>query len=45
MANDDENVLELMRTSTLAEILSNEMLWGADLGFMKDEVGRYADKD
>ena len=38
MTNDDKDVTEFMKTSSLDEILSNEKLWGQDLSILKPEI-------
>ena len=43
MANDDEKVVEFMRTATTEDILKNTELWGEDLSFLLQEVKKYVD--
>ena len=40
---DDATIVELMKNSTVREILSNTALWGEDLSKMTEEVEQYAD--
>ena len=40
-ANDDQKVLEFMRTASLAEILKNKTLWGNDISILYDDVSMY----
>ncbi len=40
---DDVAVIEVMKSSTVREILSNTSFWGEDLSEMTEEVERYAD--
>ena len=44
MTNDDKDVVEFMKTATVAEILSNTKLWDEDLSYLKDEVEKYVNK-
>lgn len=39
--NDDEKVMEFMKTSSVAEILANTRLWDEDLSFLTAEVEKY----
>ncbi|MBE6590021.1 MAG: tagaturonate reductase [Ruminococcaceae bacterium] len=41
--NDDPEVTELMKRSSVEEILGNVKLWGEDLGHLAGEVEKYAD--
>ena len=43
MANDDEKVVEFMKTADTEDILKNTELWGQDLSFLLQEVKRYVD--
>ena len=40
-ANDLPEVMEFLKTATVAEALAKKDYWDADLSFMKDEVERY----
>ena len=40
MTNDDKDVTTFMKTASLEEILSNELLWGQNLLFLKPEIER-----
>lgn len=40
-ANDLPEVMEFLKTATVAEALAKKEYWDADLSFMKDEVERY----
>lgn len=40
-ANDNEDVMEFMKTASVADILKKEQYWGRDLSFMLAEVERY----
>ncbi len=42
-ANDDEAVMKFMKNASVAEILKNEALWGADLSFSEKDVKAYVD--
>ncbi len=42
--NDDEKVMEFMKTASISEILANTELWGEDLSFLADEVEKYDNK-
>ncbi len=39
--NDDEKVMEFMKTSSVAEILANTRLWDEDISFLTAEVEKY----
>lgn len=41
MVNDSQEVKEFMKKSSIKEILSNQNLWGCDLGFLYEEVIKY----
>ena len=38
--NDDENVMEFMKNSSVNDILANKDLWDEDLSFLTDEISR-----
>lgn len=40
-ANDNEDIMEFMRTASPARILEREQYWGRDLTFMREEIERY----
>ncbi|MBQ8800041.1 MAG: tagaturonate reductase [Lachnospiraceae bacterium] len=40
-ANDGEEIMEFMKSATVADILKKEQYWGRDLSFMLSEVERY----
>ena len=40
-SNDNEDIMEFMKTATVAEILKKEQYWGKDLSFMLPEVAHY----
>lgn len=40
-ANDGEDIMEFMKTATVADILKKEQYWGRDLSFMLAEVEHY----
>ena len=42
-ANDGEEIMEFMKTASVAEILRKEQYWGRDLSFMLPEVEHYYD--
>ena len=44
MTNDDEKIVEFMKTASVEEILANNELWDEDLSFLKDEVMKYVNK-
>jgi len=44
MTNDDKEVMEFMKKSSIKEILANENLWGQNLSFLYNEVIKYEDK-
>ncbi len=44
MANDDEEVLEFMKTHSTAEILKKADYWGQDLTFLLPEIEKYVNK-
>ena len=41
--NDAPEIMEFMKTATIAEILSNKEYWGLDLSELTEEVASYAD--
>lgn len=41
--NDSPEIMEFMKTATIAEILSNKEYWGLDLSELTEEVASYAD--
>ena len=43
MANDSVDITEFMKNASVVEILENELLWGENLGFLKEEVEKYVD--
>jgi len=43
MANDDEKVVNFMKTAQTEEILKNSELWGQDLSFLLQEVSKHVD--
>ena len=43
MTNDDKDVTQFMKTASVAEILGNTELWGADLGYLESEIAKYVD--
>ncbi len=44
MTNDDEKIVEFMKTASISEILANTDLWDEDLSYLEEEVKKYADK-
>ncbi len=42
--NDDAGAVEFIKSASVKEILQNTELWGTDLGFLAEEVEKYADK-
>ena len=40
-ANDGEDIMEFMKTATVADILKKEQYWGRDLSFMLADVEHY----
>lgn len=40
-SNDNEDIMELMKTASVDDILKKEAYWGQDLSFMKEEVEHY----
>ena len=42
-ANDGEEIMAFMKTSSPAQILAREDYWGQDLSFMKDDIQKYFD--
>ena len=42
-ANDGEEIMSFMKTSSPAQILAREDYWGQDLSFMKDDIQKYYD--
>ena len=42
MTNDAPEVVEFMKTASVADILAREDYWGKDLSFMYDDVAKYA---
>ncbi|MDD2417875.1 MAG: tagaturonate reductase [Oscillospiraceae bacterium] len=41
--NDSPDIMNFMKTASVAQILANTTLWDQDLTFIKEEVTRYAD--
>ena len=44
MTNDAPEIVEFMKTATVADILARADYWGTDLSFMHDEVAKYVNK-
>ena len=44
MTNDAPEIVEFMKTATVADILARADFWGTDLSFMYDEVAKYVNK-
>lgn len=44
MTNDDKEVCDFMKTSSVEEILANKNLWDEDLSFLCKEVKKYVNK-
>ena len=44
MTNDAPEIVEFMKTATVADVLAREDYWGTDLSFMYDEVAKYVNK-
>lgn len=42
-SNDNEDIMEFMKTAAVEDILKKEQYWGRDLSFMKEEVEKYCD--
>ncbi len=42
-SNDNEEIMEFMKTASAADILKKEQYWGRDLSFMRTEVEKYLD--
>lgn len=42
-SNDNEDIMEFMKTATVADILKKEQYWGRDLSFLLAEVEHYYD--
>lgn len=40
-ANDDADVMEFMKTSSVSDILNRDDYWGCDLSFMEKEITKY----
>ena len=40
-ANDGEEIMEFMKSASVADILKKEQYWGRDLSFMEKEVEHY----
>ena len=43
MTNDDADITEFMKKSSVKEILANEKLWDADLSYLESEIKKYVD--
>ena len=39
-ANDCEDVMKVMKTASVSEILKKQEYWGEDLSFMEDEINK-----
>ena len=44
MTNDAPEIIEFMKSASLADILAKTEYWGEDLSFMCDEVAKYVNK-
>ena len=44
MTNDDKDVCNFMKTSSVTEILANKSLWDYDLSYLTEEIEKYVNK-